>query len=77
MSLDEPLHEMGQRGRAAAKRKQHEEHEAKLELIRRQIEDGSLVVRWAEPGELPPPARRSEKEGRKLYGGGRTTGVIP
>jgi hypothetical protein len=60
----------------AVSRKRAEQREAKLELIQRQIEDGSLVVRWAEPGELPPPARRSEKVGRRLYGG-RTMGPIP
>jgi hypothetical protein len=56
--------------------KQAEERQAKLELIQRQIEDGSLVVRWAKPGELPPPARRSEKEGRKLFDG-KIQGPMP
>jgi hypothetical protein len=58
--LHTPLADL-KRGRAAVKTRESGERREKLEQIQRWLEDGTLVVRWAEPGELPPPKNLNPK----------------
>ena len=52
--------------RDQVKRQEREAREAKRAAFERAIASGEVIVRWARPGELPEPARRSIEEGKRL-----------
>jgi hypothetical protein len=62
--------------KAAYKRRQAAERQERLEQIARWQAEGRLTIRQADPGELPPPANRSERQGRRLFEG-RLIGRLP
>ena len=51
------------------RRRRDAQRAQRLAELERQVRAGTLVIRQARPGELPPPGRRSERAGRRLFAG--------